>query len=71
MIYNFHDIFLLFLLLIIKILILLLLFSRLWDPIVYPNPKQYLPERWLTTDNDSLQAMETSFIAFGSGPRKW
>ena len=37
------------------------------DPDEYPNSEQFLPERWLKKDKDSLLP---SFLFFGSGPHR-
>lgn len=45
------------------------------DPVVYPNPTQYDPHRWILPPSPSdhdlarLHAMEKDFLAFGYGPR--
>ncbi|PHH78489.1 hypothetical protein CDD80_6757 [Ophiocordyceps camponoti-rufipedis] len=35
------------------------------DPVVFPNPESFLPERWL----EPTKAMKDAFMAFGRGPR--
>lgn len=37
------------------------------DPLVFPEPESFKPERWLTTDPQHLSRMNRSFFAFGSG----
>lgn len=36
---------------------------------VYPNPDEWLPERWLNPDRSNSEAMKRLFWAFGSGGR--
>ncbi|EED24125.1 cytochrome P450 monooxygenase, putative [Talaromyces stipitatus ATCC 10500] len=36
---------------------------------VYPNPDEWLPERWLNPDSSTSEAMKRLFWAFGSGGR--
>ena len=38
------------------------------DPKVFPNPDEFIPERWTDPCAD-LAEMERSFFAFGAGPR--
>ena len=42
----------------------------LWNPTIFPQPKEFLPERWLNADADQLATMDSYFLAFGAGPRK-
>lgn len=39
------------------------------DPLVYPDPLAFKPERWLTDDRDQLAKMEAYYFTFGGGPR--
>ncbi|KAH8881872.1 cytochrome P450 oxidoreductase [Thozetella sp. PMI_491] len=37
------------------------------DPIVFPEPESYKPERWLEADRDHLAQMNKSWMPFGGG----
>ena len=39
------------------------------DPVVFPGPEKFLPERWIENGADKLKEMEASFFAFGAGSR--
>ena len=39
------------------------------DPVVFPEPEKFLPERWIESGADKLKEMEASFFAFGAGSR--
>ena len=39
------------------------------DPKVFPNPDQFIPERWTDSCDERKAEMERSFFAFGAGPR--
>ena len=39
------------------------------DPVVFPEPEQFLPERWIESGAEKLKEMEASFFAFGAGSR--
>ncbi|KAE8149811.1 cytochrome P450 [Aspergillus avenaceus] len=39
------------------------------DPTVFPEPESFLPERWLESGPEQLQAMEKAFFNFGAGTR--
>ena len=39
------------------------------DPKVFPNPDQFIPERWTDSCSEKKAEMERSFFAFGAGPR--
>lgn len=39
------------------------------DPMVFPDPEAFRPERWLAKGDDRLKDMLTSFIAFSAGSR--
>ena len=41
------------------------------DPVVFPEPDKFLPERWIESEPDELKRMEASFFAFGAGSRTW
>ncbi len=40
-----------------------------FNPEIFPQPYEFLPHRWLTSDPAHLQRMEESFLAFGHGSR--
>lgn len=37
------------------------------DPIAFPDPEAFHPERWLTADADQLSKMNRAFFVFGAG----
>ena len=39
------------------------------DPNVFPDPEEFVPERWIESGAEELKAMEASFFAFGAGSR--
>lgn len=39
------------------------------NPEIYPNPTEWLPERWLEPEPGNIEDMRRSFWAFGSGGR--
>ncbi|KAK5175018.1 uncharacterized protein LTR77_000154 [Saxophila tyrrhenica] len=39
------------------------------DPLVYPSPYTFKPERWLEASEEELKLMERNFLAFGGGSR--
>ncbi|KAJ5267147.1 hypothetical protein N7478_009955 [Penicillium angulare] len=39
------------------------------DPKVFPDPEEFIPERWLDSNIEKLKEMEQSFFAFGAGSR--
>ena len=39
------------------------------DPVVFPEPEKFLPERWIESGADKSKEMEASFFAFGAGSR--
>lgn len=39
-----------------------------YDPILFPHPEEFEPERWLTTDADLLARRNRSLFAFSAGP---
>jgi hypothetical protein len=39
------------------------------NPEIYPNPIEWLPERWLEPEPGKIENMRRSFWAFGSGGR--
>lgn len=44
--------------------------DALFDPIVYPSPQKFLPERWLSPKTDpESRAMQNAFVPFNRGPR--
>lgn len=45
------------------------LYPSMHDPEVYPEPKKFLPERWLDP-NGSATMNPKNFLVFGSGPHK-
>mmetsp|Transcript_17982 Transcript_17982/g.25897 ORF Transcript_17982/g.25897 Transcript_17982/m.25897 type:complete len:464 (-) Transcript_17982:1695-3086(-) len=47
--------------------------SCVWDPKVFEDPMEFIPERWTASSllsTEQRQAMDASFLAFGSGPRQ-
>ena len=42
-------------------------YSALHDPVAYPNPDSFVPERWLTGDAASKKK---NWLVFGAGPHK-
>jgi len=42
----------------------------LTDPSIYPNPSEFLPDRWLENEGKSVRSdLNPYFVAFGRGPR--
>ena len=39
------------------------------DPVVFPEPERFLPERWIESGAERLKEMAASFFAFGAGSR--
>lgn len=39
------------------------------DPVVFPDPEVFLPERWIESEADKLKEMEAGFFNFGAGSR--
>ena len=39
------------------------------DPVVFPEPETFLPERWIESGNEKLKEMEAAFFNFGAGSR--
>ncbi|KAE8330563.1 cytochrome P450 [Aspergillus sergii] len=39
------------------------------DPIVFPQPDSFIPERWLDSSPEKLKEMEKAFLNFGAGSR--
>jgi cytochrome P450 len=39
------------------------------NPVIFENPKEFIPERWLENDDKKLFEMESSLLPFGFGPR--
>lgn len=39
------------------------------DPIVFPQPDSFIPERWLDSTPEQLKEMEKAFLNFGAGSR--
>lgn len=44
--------------------------SALIDPNIFPNPDQFLPERWLEGADDQLARQDRFFLPFGLGSRQ-
>jgi len=44
-------------------------FNSLHDPVVYPDPEQFLPERWLDPLG-SANANPKNYLVFGAGPHR-
>ena len=40
----------------------------LFDPSYFPEPSEFLPERWLSS-NPGLARIERVFVPYGRGPR--
>lgn len=40
-----------------------------YDPLTFPEPEKFNPNRWLEADERKLVEMESSFLPFGFGPR--
>ena len=39
----------------------------LWDPEIFTNPSEFIPERWLAPD--AREKLEPYYVPFGKGPR--
>lgn len=44
-------------------------YSLLRDESSFESPTEYMPERWLTTDNEKKQTMMKAHLPFSTGPR--
>lgn len=44
-------------------------FNSLHDPEVYPQPEEFLPERWLDEEG-SANTNPKNYLVFGSGPHR-
>jgi len=44
-------------------------FNSLHDPEVYPQPEEFLPERWLDAEG-SANNNPKNYLVFGSGPHR-
>jgi C-22 sterol desaturase len=44
-------------------------FNSLHDPEVYPQPEEFLPERWLDAEG-SANTNPKNYLVFGSGPHR-
>lgn len=40
-----------------------------YDEVIFPNPKEFIPERWIENSEEMLREMERSMFAFGAGSR--
>lgn len=49
--------------------VLIYLDGLLSDPVFFPDPLRFDPNRWLNSSEKQLDQMEQAFLAFGYGPR--
>ena len=43
--------------------------KMLMDPHIYPNPRDFLPQRWTDADSKDTERMNRSYVPFSRGNR--